>query len=240
MLQGLDTTIGTPRRVRVALIATAATIFVAAVLAVWLGLRYVAAERQRDVIEWQTRMALVADSRATAVNEWLARQLDTVSGLAGNTTIEIYLTELGLANGDRNAVTEEAAQAEFMRILLVATADRAGFTGQALGPNVPANVQRQGVAGLAVLDGDGRPIVATPDFPAIDPRLRGLLERTRRAAERGIEDMYAGPGGRPTMAFAAPITAIQGDPGSRPVGFILGVRDTRDLFPLLSRPPTTE
>src|SRR5258708_11684877 len=110
MLQGLDTTIGTPRRVRVALVATAAAIVVVAVLAVWLSLRYVAGERQRDVIEWQARMGLVAESRATAINEWFARQLDTVSSLAQNTTIEIYLTELSLANGDRNAVTEEAAQ----------------------------------------------------------------------------------------------------------------------------------
>jgi PAS domain S-box-containing protein len=163
-----------------------------------------------------------------------------VSGLAQNTTIEIYLTELSLANGDRNGVTEEAAQSEFMRILLVATADRGGFTGQALGPNVPANVQRQGVAGLAVLDGDGRTIVSTADFPAIDARLRGLIDRTRRDAARGLEDIYAGPGGQPTMAFAAPVTAVQGDPGSRPVGFILGVRDVRALYPVLSRPPTTE
>ncbi len=239
MLQGLDTTIGTPRRVRVALVATAAAIVVVAVVAVWLSLRYVEAERQRDVIEWQTRMALVAESRTGAASEWVSRQLDAVGGLAQNTTIEIYLTELALASGDRNAVTEEAAQAEFMRILLVATADRAGFTGQALGPHVPANVQRQGVAGLAVLDGDGRIIVATPDFPAIDPRLRGLLDRARRAGERAIEDVYAGPGGRPTMAFAAPVIAVQADPGSRPVGFILGVREVRDLYPLLGRPVTT-
>ena len=101
MLQGLDTTIGTPRRVRAALVATAATIVVVAALAVWLSLRYVAAERQRDVIEWQTRMALVAESRATAASEWVARQLDAVGGLAQNTTIEIYLTELALASGDR-------------------------------------------------------------------------------------------------------------------------------------------
>ena len=47
MLQGLDTTIGTPRRVRVALVATAAAIVVVAALAVWLSLRYVAGERSR-------------------------------------------------------------------------------------------------------------------------------------------------------------------------------------------------
>jgi len=240
MLQGLDTTIGTPRRVTVALITTAAAIVVAALVGVWLSLRYVEGERARDLIDWQTRLGLIADGRASAVNEWVARQGDTVDGLARNTTIEIYLTELSLAGGDRSRVTEEAAQAEFMRILLVATAERSGFTGQAVGPAVPANVQRQGVAGLAVLDADARPIAATADFPALDQRLRGTIARARQG-QRAIEDIYAGPGGRPTMAFVAPISAIQADPGSAPVGYVLGVREVaRDLYPLLARPATAE
>ncbi len=240
MLQGLDTTIATPRRVTAALIATAAAIVAAALIGVWLSLRYVEGERARDLIDWQTRLGLIADGRAAGVNEWVARQGETIDGLARNTTIEIYLTELALAGGDRTRVTEEAAQAEFMRILLVATAERSGFTGQAIGPNVPANVQRQGVAGLAVLDPDGRPVVATPDFPALDARLRGLIARARQG-QRAVEDIYAGAGGRPSMAFAAPIAAIQADPGSAPVGYVLGVREvTRDLYPLLSRPATAE
>ena len=102
MLQGLDTTIGTPRRVTVALITTAAAIVVAALVGVWLSLRYVEGERARDLIDWQTRLGLIADGRASAVNEWVARQGDTVDGLARNTTIEIYLTELSLAGGDRS------------------------------------------------------------------------------------------------------------------------------------------
>ncbi|MBL8838359.1 MAG: PAS domain-containing protein, partial [Alphaproteobacteria bacterium] len=239
MLQGLDTSIGTPRRVTAALITTAAAIVAAALIGVWFSLHYVEGERTRDMIDWQTRLGLIADGRAAAVGEWLTRQGETVDGLARNPTIEIYLTELSLAGGDRTRVTEEAAQSEFMRILLVATAERAGFTGQAIGPNVPANVQRQGVAGLAVLDPDARPVVATPDFPALDARLRGLIARARQG-QRAVEDIYPGAGGRPSMAFAAPIAAIQADPGSAPVGYVLGVREVANLYAVLNRPATAE
>ena len=43
------------------------------------------------------------------------------------------------------------------------------------------------------------------------------------------------------MGFRAPILGVQADPGSKPLGWVLGVREVDDeLYPLLSRPQTPE
>src|SRR5690242_1437046 len=105
-------------------------------------MRVVEAEGERDLRIWQARLAVLADSRAAAVGDWLERQTEVVNGLAQNASLQIYVTELALANGDRAGVTDEAAQAEYLYNLLVVTAERTGFAAAPLGPRVGANVAR--------------------------------------------------------------------------------------------------
>jgi PAS domain S-box-containing protein len=101
-------------------------------------------------------------------------------------------------------------------------------------------VQRVGVAGLAIVDAQARVLVATPDMPAIDARLREFLTGGKSDGP-AILDIYAGPTGQPTMAFLAPVFELQADPGTAPVAAIFGIKPVgNELFPLLARPPTTE
>ena len=228
------------RRSNLRLIAAAALLLLIAAAGVVLALRFVEQERARDLRQWQVRLGIVADSRAAAVTDWLDRQADTVGGLAQNASLQLYMTELSLAGGERSKVTEEAAQAGYLRNLLIVTAERTGFVAVQPATPVNANIQRRGVAGLAVIDAGGRAIIASHDMPPIDGRLREFVAGAR-PGERAVSEMFAGSGGRPTMAFLAPIFAVQADPGSRQIGFILGVKEVDgELFPLLARPPTTE
>ena len=205
-----------------------------------LALHFVEAERERDLRTWQSRLGIIADTRAAAVNDWLERQLEAVGGLSQNASLQLYATELALAGGDRAGVTDEAAQAGYLRNLLIVTAERTGFAAAALGPRVGANVPRVGVAGLAIVDAQGRVLVATPDMPQLDARLRDFVAGAKPDG-RSILDIHAGAGGQPTMAFYTPIVALQADPGSLPIGGILGIKPVGgELFPLLSKPPTTE
>jgi PAS domain S-box-containing protein len=228
------------RRSNLRLIAAAAFLLLIAAAGVVLALRFVEQERARDLRQWQVRLGIVADSRAAAVTDWLDRQADTVGGLAQNASLQLYMTELSLAGGDRTKVTEEAAQAGYLRNLLIVTAERTGFVAAQPATPVNANIQRRGVAGLAVIDANGRAIIASHDMPPLDGRLREFVAGAR-AGERAVSEMFVGAGGRPTMAFLAPIFAVQADPGSRQIGIVLGVKEVdAELFPLLARPPTTE
>jgi HD-GYP domain-containing protein (c-di-GMP phosphodiesterase class II) len=220
-------------------LAAAAALIVATVVGVLLVLRFVDAERERELRGWQVRLGIVADGRAVAVGDWLDRQRGTVSGLAGNASLRLYLSELASAGSDPARMNEAAAQAGYLRNLLAATADRSGFIAAQPARRVAATVQRPGSAGLAVLDGDGRVLVASPDMPPLDARLVGFVRDP--AMDRALVDLYAGAGSRPSMAFRAPILGIQADPGSKPLGWVLGVREVDDeLYPLLARPPAPE
>ncbi len=214
-----------------------AILLLCAVLGMVTVHRFVKAEGERDLQQWQVRLGIVAASRAQAVREWRDRQFETLSGLADNLSLQIYLTEFSLSRGQSGAVTDQSAQAEYLANLLIVTADQYGFTTPLEGPDVQANVQRVGVSGLALLDRKGEILVTTPGTPALDDRLREFVRGTKKGT-RGLLDLYLGPTGQATMAFLQPIFAVQGE--NRPadqVGAILGIRLVgADLFDRLVQP----
>ena len=230
-----------PRAVGLTFAGVALALLAAALVSVFLVVRFVDAEGDRDLRAWQIRLGIVADSRAEAVTSWIESQYATLTALAENASLQIYMTELSLARGDPTKTTAAAAQAGYLRNLLAVTAARGGFTGKALGPDVPANVKRVGVAGVALLDMQGRILVATPDMPPLEGRLRAFVAGMAPGA-RALAGPYVGPSGSPSMAFAVPVFAVQGDQvASQQVGVAIGVKEIgRDLYPLLRQPGSTE
>ncbi len=222
-------------------VATAAFVLAAlAVAGIAAVLTFVEAERQRDLRSWQIRLGIVADSRAAAVADWLAAQRRTVGGLAGNATVQLFLTEQAANRGktrDRKARATAEAQAEYLGNLLTVAAARGGYDTPALGPDVPANVERLPQAGLAVLDADGAVLVATPELPDLSTHVAPLLAGAARG-EPGLIDLHAGPGDRPSIGFLAPVFALQGDnTADSVVGFVAGLRPVGDaLFGRLRQP----
>jgi PAS domain S-box-containing protein len=242
MAQADQSVIGkAPRAVGLTFAGVALALLAAALVGVLLVVRFVDAERDRDLRAWQIRLGIVADSRAEAVTSWIESQYATLTALAENASLQIYMTELSLARGDPTKATDAAAQAGYLRNLLAVTAARGGFTGKPLGPDVAANVQRVGVAGVALIDMSGRILVATADMPPLEGKLRAFVAGAAPGA-RALAGPYAGPSGNPSMAFAVPIFAVQGDSlASRQVGLAIGVKEIgRDLYPLLHQPGSTE
>jgi PAS domain S-box-containing protein len=194
--------------------------------------RYASDERERDLRAWQDRLNLIADARLAAVEAWLGEQTGAVAALAGNVSVQLYMTELSLAGGDESAVTDAEAQRGYLRNLLLAAAQRDGFAAEAADAAIPANVERTRRAGLALLDGDGRLVLATPDMPDVDPAAATAARGTTATI-----DLHLGPDGAPAMGFIAPIGAIQGAGGEPPIGFVVGVKGVaRELYPLLVQP----
>ena len=223
------------------LLAGVVVLGIAIAVGVIFVFRFADAQYDRDLREWQVRLGIVAESRLQAVNGWLETQYDGLQGLADNTALKLYMTELTLAEGDIDEVTDEPAQRTYLRNLLVATADRTGFIGPVLGPEVNTNVERVGLAGLALADANGQILVATPEFPPGDAKLRALLRETPMG-ERGMRDIYAGAAGDPSIAFIAPIFMLQreGDPAAQ-IGHVIGIKLVEEeLYGRLKQPGTTE
>ena len=117
-----------PRRPVNWFVVGGAVLLVAAIVAaVFFANRFVADEHARNLQAWQIRLGIVADSRAAAINEWIDQNFATLRELTENASLQLYMTELQLAEGDPDAVTDEPAQASYLRNLLVASAERAGF-----------------------------------------------------------------------------------------------------------------
>jgi len=221
---------------KVAALAVLMMAFIA--LAVIVAHRYVEEERQRTLQAWQIQLGIVADSRAAAVHEWVDRNFHTLRDLAENASLQLYLTELLEAGGDRATVTDEPAQASYLRNLLVATADHSGFVSPPSSGEVAANIEKVGVAGLGLVDAGGRPIVSTPGMPPIGDRLRRAVAEAMDG-NPALIDIYIGASGLPTMGFVLPVFAIQSE-RAQGIGAVVGLRVVdRSLFDRLVQPGET-
>jgi len=214
-------------------------LFVIAVVAILGILRLAEAEHDRALQVWQTRLGIVVDSRRAAVEGWLARQFDALSGIGGNTSVQLYLTEMVRSDPavEPDRAGNDQALAGYLRNLLTVVAHREGFSQPAEGPEVAANVRRVPVAGIALVGLDGRVLAATDAMPPVAGRLADML-RDARPGETALSDMYRDAAGAPAMGFAAPVHAVQGDgtPASQ-IGWVLGVKQVgAELFPLLRQP----
>ena len=210
------------------------------VIGIMLVFAFVSDQRERDMRAWQTRMSIVADSRFAAVNGWIEAQYGEMRSLAENASLQLYLTELALFEGDASQVTDEPAQRTYLRNLLVSSAERSGFTAPVLGAEINANVERIGVAGMAIVDNDGAILVATPGMPPIDADLAAIILANR--GQRALYDMHIDAGGQATVGFLAPIFALQSDGApSDQIGMAVGVKEVgSELYPLLKQPGAGE
>jgi len=212
--------------------ATAGALGLAALLGVLFAFQWVEGERERELRSWQVRLGIVADSRAAALAEWLESQYAALRELSENASLQLYLTDLALAGAARDA---DPPEAQYLRNLLTATAARAGFEARR-GPETPANVERTGLAGLALADSAGRPLVATPGMPPLAGRLKRLIDDAPKG-ERGLLDIHLGPDDQPAIGFLAPVFAVQGDDL---VGYVIGLRQLGpDFYGRLDQPGET-
>ena len=221
-------------------IKVAGAAFIAALgVAFWIISFFAQTERERDIQVIQTQLNIVADSRTEALRGWLRAQYDVLDGLAQNQSLQIY-TSVVRSSGTGKPFEEDPEQVDYLRILLTATAQQSGFGSPQTATDLPANVNPIGVSGLALVDQKEGVIVATSGMPPVKGRLEAFLQRVP-LTERGLMDLYPGPGGIPTLGFVVPVFGQQGDaPTASVIARVVGVRpiDGR-FFATLEQPGST-
>ncbi|WP_368412838.1 HD domain-containing phosphohydrolase [Dongia sp.] len=199
---------------------------------------FVAQEREREETQWQLRMGIVADSRFTDIDRWLNRQLDELTGLAKNESLQIYTDQINELSADTTQTDQVEALRDYLRNLLTVTADRTGFAMPATGgSDVPANVSETGVAGLMIIDDQGNVVAASPGAPPFTGELQAFVSGQTQG-QRVIGDMRLNSRGVPSMAFVVPILAAQTEGAqATQIGIILGIKEVGpEIFPLLKQP----
>ena len=227
------------RRVNQVVVGALVVLVAIVVAGVYFAFRFVEDERARNLQEWQIRLGIVADGRAAAVDEWVESNFAVLRELAENASLQLYMTELSDASGDRSQVTDESAQAGYLRNLLVATAERSGFKAPEPVGEIAANVERVGIAGIGLTNADGQAIVSSPAMPPLAGRLRTAVAQALEG-EPAFIDMYLGSSNQPTVGFVLPVFGIQEGEGARGIGAVVGVRTVgADLFNRLVQPGET-
>ncbi|OHC82471.1 MAG: hypothetical protein A3G73_05785 [Rhodospirillales bacterium RIFCSPLOWO2_12_FULL_67_15] len=208
--------------------------------AVVFTFKFVGDERERALQEWQVRLAIVADSRVAAINEWMEQNFAYLREVSENASVQLYVTELVQAQErGGSAVAETAAQAQYLRNFLIATAERTGFRPPPAVGEVAANIERAGVAGVGLVDGNGAPVASSPGMPPMSPAMRIALAKALEG-QPALIDVFLGASAQPAVGFALPIFGIQ-DTGSKGIGAVIGVRLLgSDLFDRLKQPGATE
>ncbi len=230
----------TKRPVNKIALASIGAILLLIVGAVFFTFKFVGDERERSLQEWQVRLSIVADSRAAAVNDWMEQNFAYLREVAENASVQLYVTELVEAQSKGTAaVAEAAAQAQYLRNLLIATAERTGFKPPPAVGEIAANVERAGVAGIGLVDANGAPISSSPGMPPMSPAMRVAVAKALEG-QPALIDVYLGASAQPAVGFVLPIFGIQ-DSGSKGIGAVIGIRLLgNDLFDRLKQPGATE
>jgi len=197
--------------------------------------RFIAHERERDLHDWQVRLGLIADYQYDGIGGWVEGRFSVLQELADNGSLQLYMTQLLLREQSGDT---EPAQLTYLRNLLLATAERGGYSGrESLTAPIRANIVTRSDAGLALFGQAGNVIVATPGLPQLDEKAHALIREVLSGGRGGMGDIRLDEDGRPLLTFAVPVRTIQSsgeDRHERVTGVVVGIENVeRGLYPLL-------
>lgn len=202
--------------------------------------------KERELHQWQMLLNRDADSRANAVNRWLEQQFNELEALADNASLRLYLSEMLAVNEQtpkpvKKPMRDDAYQMVYLRNLITLTAQRSGFTSSMPPSTIKANVGDAHDAGIILLDKTRQPIVQTATMPPVSDALESFINRVIPGG-KAISDIFANHAGKPAIAFAIPVFAIQSDPTpENQIGLLVGTKPVgSSLFSLLEEPVSTE
>jgi HD-GYP domain-containing protein (c-di-GMP phosphodiesterase class II) len=215
------------------------TLIIVAVAGALLVTRFARSEEERELVHWQNKLNLIADSRAAALDDWVEMHFRELRAVADNPSLQIYLADILSKSREKNLGGEEPAQAVFLRNLLVVTADRLHFLTKPSSElqSVHANVSQPSGTGLALIGMDGKVLVSTGGLNAPDADLSKKLAEVSKTRPSFI-DAFSTASGPLRVGFVLPVYAIQQDASTaQPIANLVGVKNLDDSFFMLLRHP---
>jgi HD-GYP domain-containing protein (c-di-GMP phosphodiesterase class II) len=218
-------------------------VVVLAIVGSVLVLRFASAEEKRELVHWQNKLNLIADSRTSDVNNWLENYFLEMGEVAKNPSLQLYITALQSMKNDGAGMQDDPAQKVYLRNLLLVTSDRLGFS-EKVSPalqTIPANINKPTGTGIAIIDASGKIIVSTEGLPGFTPILADKITKAPKN-KPSLIDMFVSDSGDIQIGFIIPVYAIQTDPATSPaIASLVGIKTVNDnLFKLLRHPGATE
>ncbi|MCW9013491.1 MAG: HD domain-containing protein [Gammaproteobacteria bacterium] len=201
------------------------------VLSVWLIFEYAEKERNRDLMNWQARLGIIADTRKAAVEDWISDQKKQLSELSNNPTLQLYLSQYSSSANSNDEIMN--AQLSHVRNLLHAASARFGFSQQASSSiNIEYDSTRD--KGLAVLDASANLLFSTKGFPKDLSRHKLVIERAITTAAFQLIDLYAAGNEKAAYGLVLPVFHIQKMQSQQAIGAVVVLFNPEDnLFRII-------
>ena len=198
-------------------------------LSIWMINQYAEKERNRDIMNWQSRISILADMRTAAVIDYLDKQKKLLNELATNPSLQLYLTQYKLSDGKDDEILR--AQLSHVRNLIRATANRFGFDIARLDS---VNTEHHSLTpeGLAVLDENGSPLLSTKGFIKDFSEFNSIIDQSLIKSTEQLLNISL-QNGNTLFGFVMPVFNIQRVQIQQPVGAVMILLSTSDLYQTL-------
>ncbi|MDH5472613.1 MAG: hypothetical protein OEY61_07140, partial [Gammaproteobacteria bacterium] len=148
---------------------------------------YVAQERKRDLNGWQSKLNIMADVNQEKLESFLNAEKNKLQELSANSSLKLFLTENYLNNVKNDDVYH--AQYAHIRNLIHSVAKDYGFVG-ANQDSVNTESDPRINKGLALVDSEGRILMATKGFIKDDNYFRDVMVATLESGENKFIDLF--------------------------------------------------
>jgi len=185
---------------------------------VCLGLiyKYAENERNRDLLSWQSRLALLAEIRVAAIEDIISNRKKQLEKLANNTTLKLFLSEYeNKTEANRNILNVQQAH---VRNLLRASAERFGFAENNY-KNNHLNLNNNNAYGIAVLDSQQQLLMSTKGFSKNINK--SVIKKVFSTGQEQIISLYADENQQPVYGYVMPVFKIQDSKEKTPVGAVV-------------------
>lgn len=195
----------------------------------WLIFEYAEKERNRDLINWQSRLALLAEIRAKDIEEWINKRTIQLDELANNSSLRLFLSQsLSDTAADKEILS---AQQGHVRNLITISAAQFELTDN---KNGQLNLNLKSDYGLAILGPGKQLVMSTKGFPVDLARYEDVLKQVFETAKTKIIDLHSASNQSPVYGFVSPVFQIQDISKSSPIGAVIILLDPRKkLYELL-------
>lgn len=198
-------------------------LFVASSL--WLILEYADKERNRDLMNWQSRLAMLAEIRTADIEDWIEKKQQQMRELADNPSLRLFLSQLESRDDTDSSVI--LAQQAHVRNLLRVSAENFGF-GNRANQRKPSHISKNSDYGLAILGADGQLLMSTKGFPDNMERHRDTIQKVFGSARPMPIDIYSSEQGQPVLGYIMPVFHIQQTRKTTPVGAVMLLLDPQN------------
>lgn len=207
-----------------------------AIVALLLSWRVASQEEEKAYLIWQNNMSVILNGRADVISDWVKRESEAIEKLSENTTLKLFMSNrsgnLGLNNQG------EGALSEYIIPLLNDRANQLSYIPSLNDQQIEisANVKRNKIAGLGIIDLDGTILLSTEGLPPVTNALTAYIEKGA-SKDALLVGPYVGENNLSTVAFITPIFPIDEDENSAALGFLVGIKVlSSEFFNLVQQP----